>query len=107
MKITEEDKRNNPGVDEATIQTVKEQYHFHRLASVSLHDHTLHCTFQVDTDPTSIFYTPFEEGKEPVREYVIDGVDGGVDAADVVVLKDGLSVRVGEQYISSEEIFAS
>ena len=36
MEITDQDKLNNPGVDEHTIQSVKAQYHFHKLSSVTL-----------------------------------------------------------------------
>lgn len=99
--VTEEDIQNNPGVAPEQIAEVKSQYHFHKLASVSLHHHTLICTFAVDSDPSSIFYTPFEEGKEPVREYeVVEGIEGEVE-----LMPDALAVRVGEKYISSEEIY--
>lgn len=101
MEITEQDKRNNPGVDEATIESVKEQYHFHRISSVSLSGSVLHCVFAVDEDPTSIFYTPLEDGAAPVRNYEVGEV------GEVKLMPDGLGVRVGKQYISSEEIFAS
>lgn len=77
----------------------KKKYHFHKLSSVTLSSHTLICTFAVDTDPSSIFYTPFEDGKEPVREYKIE------EEGDVAITSDALAVRVGEKYISSEEIY--
>ena len=103
MEITEEDIRNNPGVDINEIKEEKSKYHFHKLASVTLSGSVLHCIFQVDTDPTSLYYCLPEGGFPPVREFYIgNSVDG-----EVVVMKDGLSVRVGEQYFSSEEIFSS
>jgi hypothetical protein len=112
MEITEEDKRNNPGVDEHTIQAVKEQYHFHKLASVSfIPPHTLHCTFQVDTDPASIFYTPLEDGTAPVREYDVSKIEGvvssKVEKEKIEIMPDGLAVRVGDHLIPTVLIFAS
>lgn len=99
MEITEQDKLNNPGVDEHTIQSVKEQYHFHRISSASLSGSVLLCVFAVDEDPSSIFYTPLENNTSPVREYKIE------QEGDVSITPDGLAVRIGEQYISSEEIW--
>lgn len=99
--VTQKDLQNNPGVGINEIKEVKEKYHFHKLASVTLHHHTLICTFQPNLDPTSIFYTPLERGVAPVREYKIE------EEGDVELMKDGLGVRVGEQYISSEEIWAA
>lgn len=107
MEVTEQDKKNNPGVDEATIQYIKAQYHFHKLSSVTLHDHTLHCTFLVDTDPVSLFYTPLERGAEPVRDYDVSKVEGVEKEEKIKIMPDGLSVRVGDQYISSEEIWVA
>lgn len=101
VKITKEGLLNNPGVDPKQIAKVKSQYHFHKISSVTLSSHTLICTFAPDSDPSSIFYTPFEEGKEPVREYeVVEGIEGEVE-----LMPDALAVRVGEKYISSEEIY--
>lgn len=94
-------------VDE--VEKIIAQYHFHKISSATLSSHTLLCTFQLDPDPTSIFYTLSEGGKEPVREYSLDGFDGSVD---VRVSPDGLGVFISssgkeEEYISSEEIFSS
>lgn len=101
VPVTAEDLHNNPGVAPKEIAKVKSQYHFHKLSSVTLSFHTLTCTFLVDLDPSSIFYTPLEDGKEPVREYRIEG-EGKVE-----IMPDALAVRVGEQYISSEEIYTA
>lgn len=100
MEITEQDKLNNPGVDEHAIQTIKEQYHFHRISSASLSGSVLFCVFAVDEDLSSIFFTPEENNKAPVREYEVGNVEG-----DVSITSDGLAVRIGEKYISSEEIW--
>lgn len=100
MEITEQDKLNNPGVSLEEIAKVKSQYHFHRISSVSLSQHSLICTFQIDDDPTSLFYTPEENGKEPVRKYKIETEDKTPQIAP-----DALSVNVGEQLISAEEIW--
>ena len=100
VKITKEDLLNNPGVDIGTIAEVKSQYHFHRISSVSLSQHSLICTFQIDPNPSSIFFTPEENGKEPVREYTIETVPKTIE-----ITPDGLSVKVGEQLISAEEIW--
>lgn len=102
MEITEQDKLNNPGVDEHTIQAVQEQYHFHRISSASLSGSILHCTFVPDPDPSSIFYTPLERGAAPVREYRIEGIEEKVEIAP-----DALAVKVGETLISSETIFST
>lgn len=77
----------------------KSHYHFHKLSSVTLSSHTLICTFAPDPDPSSIFYTPLENNTSPVREYKID------EEGDVSIAPDGLAVRIGEKYISSEEIW--
>lgn len=100
MKVTEQDKLNNPGVDISEIKEVKSQYHFHKLSSVTLSSYTLICTFAPDSDPSSIFFTPEENNKAPVREYEVGNVEG-----DVSITPDGLAVRIGEKYISSEEIW--
>lgn len=116
LHITAEDLFNNPGVDEQQIAEVKSQYHFHKLSSVNLTHHTIICTFAPDSDPSSIFFTPEENNKAPVREFCIDEVlDGGdgVDCGDcadeekvkIEIMPDGLAVRIGEKYISSEEIW--
>lgn len=79
----------------------KSQYHFHKLSSATLFSHTLVCTFAIDPDPSSIFYTPLERGAAPVREYEIE--EGG----EVELMPDALAVRVGEKYISSDEIYTT
>lgn len=113
VKVTEQDLQNNPGVDPEEIAEVKSHYHFHKLASVSLHHHTLICTFAIDPDPSSIFYTPLERGAAPVRFFDLkdfDGVDGVVDSieeGEVEIMPDALSLRVGDHYIPSEEIFGA
>lgn len=107
MEITEQDKLNNPGVDLEQIAKVKSQYHFHKLSSVNPNHHTLHCTFVPDPDPSSIFYTPLEDGAEPVREYNI------YEEGELEIMPDGLAVRIktnqsgaeDEIIISSEEIW--
>lgn len=97
--VTQEDLHNNPGVDINEIKKVKEKYHFHKLSSVILNHNTLICTFSIDPDPSSIFYTPLENNTSPVREYKIN------EEGDLSITPDGLAVRIGEKYISSEEIW--
>lgn len=101
--VTQKDLQNNPGVDPEQIAEVKSQYHFHRISSVSLSGSVLHCVFAVDEDPASIFYTPLEDGAAPVRRYE---VEAGREEK-IEIMPDGLSVRIREQYISSEEIWPS
>lgn len=115
VHVTQEDLLNNHGVSPQQIAEVKSRYHFHKLSSVTLNHSTLICTFASDPDPSSIFYTPFEEGEAPVREFCIDEVldggdgvssgDGRIEEKDIEIMPDGLAVRVGEKYISSEEIY--
>lgn len=113
VHVTQEDLLNNHGVSPQQIAEVKSQYHFHKLASVSLHHHTLICTFAPDPDPSSIFYTPPERGVAPVRFFDLedfDGVDGVVDSieeGEVEIMPDALSVRVGDHFIPSETIFGA
>jgi len=107
MKVTEQDKLNNPGEDPEQITEVKSQYHFHKLSSVTLSSHTLTCTFVPDVDPSSIFYTPEECNKAPVREYKIN------EEGEVEIMPDGLAVGIkmdqsgseDEIIITSEEIW--
>lgn len=99
VRLTDEDLLNNPGVEIDTIAEVKSQYHFHRISSATLNHHTLTCTFAIDTDPSSIFYTLPENDAEPVREYEVEG------KGDIEITPDRLSVKIGEQLISAEEIW--
>ena len=104
--VTQEDFLNNPGVSPSEIAEVKSQYHFHKLSSATFTHHTLICTFQIDLDPSSIFYTLPENGSAPVREYEVDSI------GDVEILLDGLAVKITtpnkeEIIISSEEIWNS
>lgn len=93
----------------------KHKYHFHKLAYVSLQNHTLICTFTPDPDPSSIFYTPLERGAAPVRFFDLKNFDGddveemdrSIEEKDVEIMPDALSVRVGDHYISSEAIFGA
>ena len=99
VQVTVQDIANNPGVAPKQIAEVKSHYHFHKLSSVTLNHNTLICTFVPDPDPSSIFYTPEESNKAPVREYAVE------ERGEVELMPDGLAVRVGEKYISSEEIY--
>lgn len=103
VHVTAGDLLNNPGVAPEQIAEVKSQYHSHKLSSVTISSNTLICTFLVDPDPFSIFYTPLEEGKEPVREYRIEGIE----EKDIEIAPDALAVKVGETLISSETIFST
>lgn len=110
MEITEQDIRNNPGVEISEIKEVKSHYHFHKLSSVTLSSHTLHCTFAVDLDPASIFYTPLENDAAPVREFdlcSVDGVDSSIEEKEVEIMPDALAVKVGDSLIPTVLIFAS
>lgn len=102
VHVTQEDLLNNHGVSPQQIAEVKSQYHFHKLSSVTLSSYTLICTFAPDSDPSSIFYTPLENGVEPVRLYEVGEIEGEVE-----LMPDGLAVRVGEKYISAEEIYTT
>lgn len=99
VQVTVQDIANNPGVAPKQIAEVKSHYHFHKLSSVTLNHNTLICTFVPDPDPSSIFYTPLENNTSPVREYKIN------EEGDLSITPDGLAVRIGEKYISSEEIW--
>lgn len=111
MNVTKDDIRNNPGVSPEQIAEVKSQYHFHKLSSVTLHDHTLICTFALDEDPTSLFYTLPESGSSPVRLFdvskwskFIDGIEEK-QPNNITIAPDSLAVIIGDEIISSEEIW--